>query len=92
MDDFSKVSALIADFQRKLAVIVMRDGARHMMDAHIPMDVLGPIEDELQPLLDEIIKRIEWEPGDEDLCPGEPAVTMAEMHHEAWVQHVQMHS
>jgi hypothetical protein len=53
---------------------------------------MGLLEDELQPILKELITAIEWEPGDEDLCPAEPPITVAEMHQAAWVQHVQMHS
>lgn len=92
MNDFSKVSELVAEFQRKLAVIVKRDGSRHMMDAHIPFDVMGVIEDELQPVLEELIRKIEWEPSDEDLLPGEPPITAAEMHSAAFAQHIAMHS
>lgn len=91
MSDFCKVSTLVAEFKGKLDVIIKRDGSRHEMDAHIPMDVMGLLEDELQPILKEVIAAIEWEPGDEDLC-GEPPITMAEMHQAAWVEHVQMHS
>lgn len=92
MDDFGKVSALVAEFQRKLQVIVRRDGSRHMMDAHIPMDILDAIENDLQPALEDVIRRIEWEPSDEDLMPGEPPITSAEMHSSAYAQHLAMHS
>ena len=92
MSDFYTVSTLVAEFKDKLSVIVKRDGSRHEMDAHIPMNVMSLLEDELQPLLEEVITQIEWEPGDEDFCPGEPPMSAAEMHHAAWVQHVQMHS
>jgi hypothetical protein len=92
MSDFYKVSTLVAEFKGKLDVIIKRDGSRHQMDAHIPMDVMNLLEDELQPILKDLIAVIEWEPGDEDLCPAEPPITMAEMHQAAWVQHVQMHS
>lgn len=92
MNDFHTVSTLVAEFKGKLDVIIKRDGSRHEMDAHIPMDVMNLLEDELQPILKEVIAAIEWEPGDEDLCPSEPPITMAEMHQAAWVEHVQMHS
>lgn len=92
MNDFHTVSTLVAEFKGKLDVIIKRDGSRHEMDAHIPMDVMNLLEDELQPILKEVIAAIEWEPSDEDLCPGEPPITMAEMHQAAWVEHVQMHS
>jgi len=92
MSDFYKVSTLVAEFKDKLSVIVKRDGSRHEMDAHIPSNVMSLLEYELQPLLEEVITQIEWEPGDEDLCPGEPPMSAAEMHQVAWVQHVQMHS
>lgn len=91
MDDFSRVSELTAEFQCKLEVIVKRDGSRHMMDAHIPFDLMDVIENELQPVLEEVMRKIEWEPSDEDLC-GEPPITLAEMHSAAYVQHIAMHS
>jgi len=91
MSDFYKVSTLVAEFKDKLSVIIKRDSSRHEMDAHIPMHVMSLLEDELEPVLTEVIAAIEWEPGDEDLC-GEPPITMAEMHQAAWVEHVQMHS
>lgn len=92
MNDFGKVSELVAEFQGKLEVIIKRDGSRHEMDAHIPFDVLDVIENELQPALKEVIRRIEWEPSDEDLMPGEPPITSAEMHSSAYAQHLAMHS
>lgn len=92
MNDFAKVSELVAEFQRKLEVIIKRDGARHEMDAQIPYDLMTILEDELAPALDAAIRCIEWEPSDEDLCPGESPVTMAEMHSAAHAQHIALHS
>lgn len=91
-NDFAAVSTLVAEFQRKLEVIVKRDGSRHMMDAHIPMDLMDVLENELMPTLDAAIACIEWEPSDEDLCPGEPPMTMQEMHSAAHAQHVELHN
>lgn len=92
MNDFANVSALVADFQRRLEVIVKRDGSRHMMDAHIPLDVMDVIENELQPVLEDLINKIEWEPSDEDLVPGEPPMTQSEIHEIARAMHIKMHS
>lgn len=92
MNDFAKVSTLVAEFKDKLNVIIKRDGSRHEMDAHIPFDLMDLLENELQPLLEEAICKIEWEPSDEDLCPGEPPLTSAEMHSSAYAQHIAMHS
>lgn len=36
INDFDQASKLIAEFQRKLEVVVKRDSSRHMMDAHMP--------------------------------------------------------
>ena len=91
-NDFAAVSTLVAEFQRKLEVIIKRDGSRHLMDAHIPLDVVNLIEDELMPTLDAVIAWIEWEPSDEDLCPGEPPMTMQEMHSAAHAQHMELHN
>jgi hypothetical protein len=90
-NDFAKVSTLIAEFQGKLEVIIKRDGSRHLMDAHIPLDVVNLIEDELMPALDAAIACIEWEPSDDDIL-GEPPMTMQEMHSAAHAQHIALHN
>ena len=90
--DFWKVSTLVAEFQRKLKVIVERDGSRHQMDAHIPFDLMDVIEEELLPALETAIACIEWEPSDADLCPGEPPMTTQEMHSAAHAQHIELHN
>ena len=79
VNDFATVARLIADFEEKLKVIVERDGKRHMMDAHIDFSTMGLLEDELLPLLEQVIASIEYEPSDEEMG-GEPPITMAEMH------------
>jgi hypothetical protein len=81
---------LIAEFQRKLEVIVKRDSSRHLMDAHMPASLLMLLEDELMPLLAEAINEIEYDPTPQ--YAEEPGITMAEMHSGAWVQHQAMHS
>jgi hypothetical protein len=91
-NDFATVSTLVAEFQRKLQVIVQRDGSRHMMDAHIPFDLMAVLEDDLLPALEAAITCIEWEPSDADLCSGEPPMSMQEMHTAAHAQHMELHS
>jgi hypothetical protein len=91
-NDFAAVSTLVADFQRKLEVLVKRDGSRHMMDAHMPIEVLAVLEDELMPALNAAMTQIEWEPSDEDLLLNEPPITMAEMHSAAHAQHMALHN
>lgn len=91
-NDFWTVSTLIAQFQGKLDVIIQRDGSRHMMDAHIPFDLMAILEDELAPALDAAIQCIERDPSDEDLCPGEPPMSMQEMHSAAHAQHMELHN
>lgn len=90
INDFAQASALIAEFQRKLEVIVKRDSSRHMMDAHMPVSLLMLLEDELMPLLAEAINEIEYDPTPQ--YAEEPGITMAEMHSAAWAQHQAMHS
>jgi len=95
MNDFDKVSTLIADFQRRLHVVVTRDGTRPMQDAHIPMDLFAVIEDELLPILDRCIECIEYDPTPEylwDNSGGESPVSQSETHEAARAQHVEMHS
>jgi hypothetical protein len=90
INDFDQASKLIAEFQRKLEVVVKRDAARHLMDAHMPISILMLLEDELMPLLSEVIGHIECDPTPE--YAEEPGTTMAEMHSAAWKQHQEMHS
>ena len=90
INDFAQASALIAEFQRKLEVIVKRDSSRHMMDSHMPVSLLMLLEDELMPLLAEAINEIEYDPTPQ--YAEEPGITMAEMHSGAWAQHQAMHS
>ena len=90
INDFDQASKLIAEFQRKLEVVVKRDAARHLMDAHMPISILMLLEDELMPLLSEVIGHIECDPTPE--YAEEPGMTMAEMHSAAWKQHQEMHS
>lgn len=90
-NDFAAVSGLVAEFQRKLEVIVKRDGRRHMMDAHIPFDLMDVLENELMPALEAAITCIEWEPSDDDIL-GEPPMTAQEMHSAAHAQHIALHN
>ena len=89
-NDFYAVSQLVADFQRKLQVIVKRDGSRHMMDAHIDFTTMELLE-ELLPVLEQVMASIEYEPCDEEMG-GEPLITMAEMHSAAHAQHLALHN
>jgi len=89
-NDFAAVSTLVAEFQRKLEVIVKRDGSRHQMDAHIPFEVMAVLEDEVMPALEAAMTWIEWEPSDDDIL-GEPAMSMQEMHSAAHAQHMELH-
>jgi len=91
-NDFWTVSTLVAEFQRKLEVIVKRDGSRHLMDTEIPFDLMDVLENELMPALEAAITCIEWEPSDADLCPGEPPMSMQEMHTAAHAQHMKLHN
>ncbi len=91
-NDFYAVSQLVAEFQDKLKVIVERDGSRHLMDAHIDIHTMGLLEDELLPVLEQVIASIEYEPSDEEMLGGEPPITMAEMHSAAHAQHMALHN
>ena len=90
-NDFYAVSQLVAEFQDKLKVIVQRDGSRHLMDAHIDIHTMGLLEEELLPVLEQVIASIEYEPSDEEML-GEPPITMAEMHSAAHAQHMALHN
>jgi hypothetical protein len=90
INDFDQASKLIGEFQRKLEVLVKRDAGRDLMDAHMPFALLGLLEDELLPLLQEAINEIEYDPTPQ--YAEEPGITMAEMHSAAWAEHQAMHS
>jgi len=90
INDFDQASKLIAEFQRKIEVVVKRDASRHLMDAHMPISLLMLLEDEMLPLLQAAIEEIEYDPTPQ--YSEEPGITMAEMHSGAWVQHQAMHS
>jgi hypothetical protein len=90
INDFDQASKLIAEFQCKLEVVVKRDAARHLMDAHMPPSLLMLLEDELIPLLAAAMEEIEYDPTPQ--YAEEPGTTMAEMHSAAWRQHQEMHS
>jgi hypothetical protein len=90
-NDFYAVSQLVAEFQDKLKLIVERDGLRHLMDAHIDIHTMGLLQEELLPLLEQVIASIEYEPSDEEMG-GEPPITMAEMHSAAHAQHMALHN
>jgi hypothetical protein len=90
INDFDQASKLIAEFQRKLEVVVKRDSSRHMMDAHMPISLLMLLEDEMLPLLQAAIDDIEYDPTPQ--YAEEPGITMAEMHSAAWAEHQAMHS
>ena len=62
-----------------------------MMDAHIDFSTMGLLEDELLPLLEQVIASIEYEPSDEEMGE-EPPITMAEMHSAAHAQHMALHN
>jgi hypothetical protein len=52
---------------------------------------MGLLEDELLPVLEQVIASIEYEPSDEEMG-GEPPITMAEMHSAAHAQHMALHN
>jgi hypothetical protein len=90
INDFDQASKLIAEFHRKLKVIVKRESSRHMTDAHMPTSLLMLLEDEMLPLLQAAIDDIEYDPTPQ--YAEEPGITMAEMHSAAWAEHQAMHS
>ena len=69
-----------------LKAIQERESKRHEMDAHLTpytadvvLEVIGMLEDE-----------IDYDPTPNE--PGEPPMTMDEMHTAAWKEHQAMHS
>lgn len=68
--------------------VVERENKLHLMDMTVPSWYLDTIENEVLPVLEDLI---DYEPSDEELG-GEPPVTMDEMHTAAHKQHQDMHS
>jgi hypothetical protein len=60
-NDFAAVSTLVAEFQRKLNVLIQRDNSRDIMAAHLPLELVGILEDDVVPALDAAMACIEWE-------------------------------
>jgi hypothetical protein len=93
MSDFSVFSTLLRDFRKQLEELLIREGKRHMMDAHLDFATLAAIEEHLLPAMDEVEAALDWQPSDQDLYPGgEPPMTMQEMHSAAHAQHMAMHN
>jgi hypothetical protein len=91
MSDLSTLSTLTTAYQQQLQALVARENARHMMDMHLPFDLLQVVEEELLPALEAVQAALDWEPSDADLG-GEPPVTAAELHTAAWQQHQDTHN
>lgn len=69
-----------------LKAVIKRESERHQMDEHlVPGD--NDIVQEAIGLLEEII---DYDPTPNE--PGEPPMTMDEMHSAAWKEHQAMHS
>jgi hypothetical protein len=91
MSDLSTLSTLTTQYQHQLLALVARENARHMMDTHLPFDVLQVVEEELLPALEAVQEALDWEPSDADLG-GELPMTAAELHSAAWQQHQDTHN
>jgi len=91
MNDYVTLGTLTRAFQAEILDLVKREGARHMMDMHIDFHTLSVVEEQLLPVLEDVIGALEWEPGDEDLL-GEPALSAGEMHELARAEHAAMHN
>lgn len=72
---------------KELKEVLARDAKRHQMDEHLTPSMRALLEDEIIPVLE---NELDYDPTDD--MGGEPPMTAAEMHHEAWVQHRELHS
>jgi hypothetical protein len=91
MNDYAKLSALTRAFQAEVQALVLRENARHMMDTHLDFHTLSVVEEQLLPVLQDVVDALDWEPSDEDLL-GEPAMSAGELHQAAHQQHVDFHN
>jgi hypothetical protein len=70
-----------------LKAVVAREAKRHEMDQHLTPSMLGMLEDEIIPMIENEL--------DVDYAPdevGEPPLTLNEMHAAAWKEHQAMYS
>ena len=77
---------------KELQEIVDYENKLHMMDQTLNQIDLSKIEDEIIPLLEEIV---DYDPTPQYLYDndgGEPAISAEEMHSGAWRQHQELHS
>lgn len=84
-----RVSQLITDYRRlaeirtELREMLKREEKRHMMDAdHF-------YEETLEEVIDLMDNYIDYDPTPNE--PGEPPMTMSEMHDAAWREHQEAH-
>ena len=57
------MDSLLYGFQQRLQILVKENARKHMMDAQ-PEWVMDIIENEIQPLIDQIV---DWEPSDDEI-------------------------
>ena len=57
------MDSLLYMFQQRLKVLVKENSRKHMMDAQ-PEWIMDIIENEIQPLIDQIV---DWEPSDDEI-------------------------
>lgn len=77
---------------KELQEIVDYENKLHMMDQTLNQIDLSKIEDEIIPLLEEIV---DYDPTPQYLYDndgGEPAISAEQMHSGAWRQHQEFHS
>jgi hypothetical protein len=72
---------------KELQAIVQRENKRHQMDAHLTQSMLGLLEYEVIPMIE---NEMDCDPTPYEL--GEPPITADEMHTAAWNEHLAAHS
>ena len=75
---------------KRIDQLMVANSKLHMMDAE-PGWIIDLINDELVPVLEDIIEKLDSF-YDDDVSYGEPPVTAAEMHATAWKEHLAAHS
>jgi len=72
--------------------VAEREGKRHLMDQQTTFSMLNLLESEIIPSLE---NELDYDPTPQYLWDdhgGEPPVTLAEMHSQAYQQHIEAHS
>ena len=77
---------ILDEILTQLKDIIKREDKRDMMYQHLTISCYSLLTEEIIPLLE---NELDYDPTSDD--PGEPPITMDEMHTAAWKEHQEAH-